>query len=68
MAEHTIIIKEGKDPKHVQQVENYLSGLPGVIRVLTDIEDGEVKIQFEEDQLDLTDVLKKLEEDGFHLI
>jgi len=64
---NTLFIKEAKGHENIQYVEALLLSLPGVERVLIDTDDGEIKVEFNEEEIQLTEIVQQLESSHFHV-
>ncbi|MBD1382551.1 heavy-metal-associated domain-containing protein [Bacillus sp. IB182487] len=60
----TIFIKDAGNQKEAQTVESLLTQLNGVERALVDMGDGEVKIEFYENQITFDEILQRIEQQG----
>ncbi|WP_045516060.1 heavy-metal-associated domain-containing protein [Neobacillus niacini] len=67
MGEATIFIKEATGDKQIQQIEQLLNQIEGVERVLVDTNDGEVKIEFDEQKVSKDKILSTLEQNNYHV-
>lgn len=63
----TIYIKEATAEKPIQSLEGILSDVPEVERALIDVEDGEVKITFDENQISEEQIIQRIQIEGFHI-
>ena len=63
----TIYIKEATAEKPIQSLEGILADVPEVERALIDIEDGEVKITFDENQISEEQIIQRIQIEGFHI-
>ncbi|MRH41436.1 hypothetical protein GH741_01955 [Aquibacillus halophilus] len=67
MAEKTIYVREAVDGKPIQEIENILNQMNGIERVLIDTDDGEVKIEFDEEKVSTDQIISALKQHEFHL-
>ncbi|QHJ70295.1 heavy-metal-associated domain-containing protein [Planococcus halotolerans] len=63
----TIHIKEATAEKPIQSLEDILADVPEIERALVDVEDGEVKISFDENQISEEQIIKRIQLEGFHI-
>lgn len=63
----TIHVKEATAEKPIQSLENILSEVPEIERALVDVEDGEVKISFDENQISKEQIIQRIQIEGFHI-
>lgn len=68
MADTTIHVKEAKTDEAVQTLETILVQMDGVERALVDMEDGEVKIEYNEKQVTHEQIVNKIQQHGLHLL
>ncbi|MBB6453356.1 copper chaperone CopZ [Salirhabdus euzebyi] len=64
---NTLFIKEAQDHDNIQKLESFLMGVTGVERVLIDTDDGEIKVEYDEQMLDLVEITKLINDQGFHI-
>jgi copper chaperone CopZ len=62
----TIYIKEATNEQPVQTLETILMKMDGIERALVDIEDGEVKITYNENQLSQEQIFLRIKQSGMH--
>jgi copper chaperone CopZ len=62
----TIYIKEAVKEEPIQTLETILMNIHGVERALVDIEDGEVKITYNENQIGQDMIRQKIQQHGLH--
>ncbi|WP_246040134.1 heavy-metal-associated domain-containing protein [Ectobacillus funiculus] len=67
MAETTFFVKEAISAGPVQTLEAMLTEMDGIERALIDVEDGEVKIQFDETKVSEERIAITLQQHGFHI-
>ncbi|MBS4171668.1 heavy-metal-associated domain-containing protein [Bacillus sp. FJAT-49736] len=67
MTQETFIINKATSEESVQEIEQALSQLRGVERVLMDIDDGEVKIEFDENIISSKRILSAIQECSIHI-
>lgn len=66
MKEKTIFIKEAIKAEPIQEVESNLMQIDGIERVLIDVEDGELKIAYDERKIDIGKILIEIQQLGLH--
>lgn len=64
----TIYVKEAVSEQPIQTLETVLVQLNGVERALVDIEDGEVKIEYDENQVSHESIKARIMQHGLHLL
>lgn len=67
MAETTFFVKEAISAGPVQTLEEMLTEMDGIERALVDVEDGAVKIQFDETKISEERIAITLGQHGFHI-
>ncbi|RBW70143.1 hypothetical protein [Bacillus taeanensis] len=67
MEDMTVYIKEATKEKPIQTLEEILIGMNGVERALVDIEDGEVKITYNENEIAQDHILNRIKNHGLHI-
>ncbi|MFL6554769.1 MAG: heavy-metal-associated domain-containing protein [Bacillus sp. (in: firmicutes)] len=67
MANMTIYVKEAVNEQPIQTLETILVQMDGVERALVDIEDGEVKIEYNENQVSQENIRARILQQGLHL-
>ncbi|PLR77508.1 hypothetical protein CU633_10255 [Bacillus sp. V3-13] len=68
MAQMTIYVKEAVNEQPIQTLETILSQMDGIERALVDIEDGEVKITYDETQVAQEKIKTRIEQHGLHVL
>lgn len=68
MAGTTIHVKEAKTEQAIQTLESILVKMDGIERALVDMEDGEVKIEYDENQVTHEQITNKIQQHGLHLL
>ena len=68
MKDMTIFIKEATREEPILELETILLKMDGVERALVDIDDGEVKITYNENQIDGEIIKNKIQQHGLHLL
>lgn len=68
MSETTIFVKEATSSSQIQQIEEILNRLDGIIRVLIDTTDGEIKIEFDHKELSREDIEMAIREHNYHIV
>ncbi|WP_227935352.1 heavy-metal-associated domain-containing protein [Alkalihalobacillus deserti] len=61
MTQETIFVKDATTIKPIQQIEQSLTQLKGIERVLVDTADGEVKIEFDSDKITREQIVQTLQ-------
>ncbi|MFP5114937.1 heavy-metal-associated domain-containing protein [Bacillaceae bacterium C204] len=64
----TIFVKEAVSEQPIQTLETILVQLNGVERAMVDIEDGEVKIEYDENQVSNESIKARILQHGLHLL
>lgn len=64
----TIYIKEAINEQPLQALEAILLQIDGVERALVDMDDGEVKIVFNETQVNQEKIKQRIQKHGLHLL
>lgn len=67
MAEITFFVKEATTGQVIQQIEQILNEYDGMERVLIDTEDGEIKIEFNDDVITEEQIATALMEQNYLL-
>ncbi len=68
MKDMTIFIKEATREEPILELEAILMKMDGVERALVDVDDGEVKITYNENQIDGEIIKNKIQQHGLHLL
>lgn len=63
----TIFVKEATSEKPIQELEAIITAVEGVERALVDITDGEVKINYDSQQVSEKAIIEKVQQEGFHV-
>lgn len=63
-----IRVKEATKEKPIQSLEEILAEIPEIERALVDVEEGEVNISFDENQISEEQIIKRIQDEGFHII
>ncbi|MFJ8245020.1 hypothetical protein [Peribacillus asahii] len=63
----TIYVKEAVNEQPIQTLETILVQMDGIERALVDIEDGEVKITYNETQINQEKIKHRIQQHGLHL-
>lgn len=66
MKDMTIFVKEATQEQPIQTLETILVKLDGVERALVDIEDGEVKITYNENHVSPEQIITRIKQSGLH--
>jgi len=67
MGVSTFFIKEINGEQQLQSLEHSLSRLAGVERALIDTDDNEIKIEYNEKEIDLRQIVQNIENSGFQI-
>jgi sulfur transfer complex TusBCD TusB component (DsrH family) len=67
MAHSTFFISEATGEKGIQSLERFLINYNGIERALVDTDDGEVKIEYNEKEVELYQIAEDIEARGFHI-
>ncbi|AZV43901.1 metal ABC transporter ATPase [Peribacillus asahii] len=67
MQDMTIYVKEAVNEQPIQTLETILVQMNGIERALVDIEDGEVKITYNETQINQEKIKQRIQQHGLHL-
>lgn len=67
MATMTIYVKEATAEKPIQALESMLMGMAEIERALVDIDEGEVKITYDESQVGEDQIVKRIQLEGFEV-
>ncbi|QGQ46308.1 heavy-metal-associated domain-containing protein [Metabacillus sediminilitoris] len=68
MQEITLFIKEATKEQPIQTLETILMQMNGIDRALVDIDDGEVKIIYDETQVGHEKIKNRIQQHGLHLL
>lgn len=68
MDEITIFVKEATLGPQIQQIEDIVNSLDGVIRVLIDTTDGEIKVEFDRNKISGENIEIAIWENDYHII
>jgi len=68
LKEITIFVKEATSEEPIKTLETILMQTEGVERALVDIDDGEVKILYDETQVADEKIKNKIQQHGLHLL
>lgn len=63
----TIYIKEATEEKPIQSLEDILNEMGEIERSLVDVEEGEVKITYDENQISQEQITQRIQLEGFHI-
>ncbi|WP_449536472.1 heavy-metal-associated domain-containing protein [Ferdinandcohnia sp. Marseille-Q9671] len=67
MGEATIYIKEVINHNEIQQIEQLINQMSGIERVLIDTNDGEVKIEFDDQKVSIEGILSTLKQHNYQV-
>ncbi|MGK7376767.1 heavy-metal-associated domain-containing protein [Planococcus sp. 1R117A] len=68
MATMTVNVKEATSENSIQALEGLLMKMSEVERALVDVEEGSLKITYDENQIDEDQIIKRIQLEGFHLV
>lgn len=63
----TIYVREAVKDQPIQTLETILTQMEGIDRALVDIEDGEVKIEYNENQISQEKIKNNIIQHGLHI-
>lgn len=63
----TIFVQGATEEKPIQSLESLLAEIPEIERALVDVENGEVKISFDENQISEEQIIQRIQVEGFHI-
>ena len=64
----TIFVKEATAENPIQSLEAVLAEVPEIERALVDVDDGEVKISYDENQISEVQIIQRIQVKGFHIV
>lgn len=64
----TIFVKEATSETPIQSLESVLAEVPEIERALVDVDDGEVKISYDENQISEQQIVQRIQLEGFHIM
>jgi copper chaperone CopZ len=64
----TIYVKEAVAEGAIQTVESILNQTEGIERAFVDMEDGEIKIDFDHNKISYQQIIAKIEDHGLHVM
>jgi copper chaperone CopZ len=67
MAVMTIHVKEATSESSIQEIEGLLLKMDEIERALVDVEEGGIKITYDENQVDEDQIIKRIQLEGFHI-
>lgn len=67
MAVMTVYLKEATSATSIQELEEMLLKMDEVERALVDVEEGEIKITYDENQMNEDQIIKRIQLEGFHI-
>lgn len=67
MEDMTIYVKEAVNEQPIQTLETILIQLNGIERALVDMDDGEVKITYNENQVSQEKIKNRIKQHGLHI-
>ncbi|WP_409304432.1 heavy-metal-associated domain-containing protein [Peribacillus sp. SCS-155] len=68
MDSSTIYVKEAISGDAIQTVESLLNQTDGIERALVDIDDGEIKIDYDHNKISFQQIITKIEQHGLHVV
>lgn len=63
----TIFVQGATEEKPIQSLEGLLAEIPEIERALVDVENGEVKISFDDNQISEEQIIERIQVEGFHI-
>jgi copper chaperone CopZ len=67
MSKATMFVKELAGENQIQQIEQLLTQMEGVERVLMDTDDGELKVEFDEQKVSKEQIISTLAQNNYHV-
>jgi copper chaperone CopZ len=67
LADITVFVKEATKEQPIQEIEEILMKLDGIERALVDVNDGELKITYNENQIEQEQIINRIKQHGLHL-
>ncbi|QHS21958.1 heavy-metal-associated domain-containing protein [Virgibacillus sp. MSP4-1] len=67
MPHNTFFIKEATAHENIQELEAFLMNVSGVERVLVDPDDGEIKVEYNNEEIELQEIASNIVSQGFHI-
>lgn len=67
MAVMTIHVKEATSATSIQEIEGLLLKMDEIERALVDVEEGGIKITYDENQVDEDQIIKRIQLEGYHI-
>lgn len=64
----TIFVKEATAENPIQSLEAVMAEVPEIERALVDVDDGEVKISYDENQISEEQIIQRIQVQGFHIV
>lgn len=64
----TIFVREATAEKPIVSLERLLAEVPEIERALVDVQYGEVKITFDENQISEEQIVQRIQVEGFHIV
>ncbi|WP_028403164.1 heavy-metal-associated domain-containing protein [Ectobacillus panaciterrae] len=68
MADTTIYVKEATNEQPIQTLETILVQMDGIEWAWVDMEDGEVKITYNENEVTQEQIINRIQQHGLHLL
>lgn len=68
MENSTIYVKEATNEQTIHTLENLLNSMDGLERALVDVDDGEVKVTYETDQINLAQIKNTIRVHGLEVV
>lgn len=68
MATTTIFVKEATSEPVIHTVESLLTQMNGIERALVDVNDGEIKIEYNDRDIVHDQIIDRLEQHGLHIV
>ncbi|WP_078544984.1 hypothetical protein [Litchfieldia alkalitelluris] len=67
MAVSTFFIKDISGERDIQGLEQFLANLSGIERALFDTDDNEIKIEYNEKEIELKQIVDNIQHQGFKI-
>ncbi|SET98811.1 hypothetical protein SAMN05421676_11348 [Salinibacillus kushneri] len=67
MPHNTFFVEEAKAHENIQELEATLMNVAGIERVLVDPDDGEIKVEYDDTEIQLQEIAKNILSQGFHI-
>ena len=67
MRKMTLYVAEAKSERPIHELEAFLLAEPGIERALVVVEDGKIKLEFDETKIKESHIVQLIEEAGYHI-